>query len=933
MELPPFASRHIGPTKEEQRLMLRELGYDTVEGLLEDVVPSSIRCTKDLRLPVPLNESEALSELSAIMNENKVLRSFIGQGYYGCHTPGVIQRNILENPGWYTAYTPYQAELAQGRLEALINFQTLIADLTGLPVANSSLLDEGTAAAEAITLALSGTRKGDTVFVDENCHPQTIAVVETRCAPLNIKVIVGEWRQFEPTETAGLFAVLLQVPGTDGRVPQSRELQDFTERCRSGGASVIAATDLLALTIIDPPAKWGADIAIGSAQRFGVPFGYGGPHAAFIACSDSLKRKLPGRLVGLTKDSRGKVVYRLALQTREQHIRRDKATSNICTAQVLLAVMASMYAVYHGSTGLRYIATRVHSFALRFAKVTKSIESQHIFDTVVVTTGLETDSILKKARESGFLLRRVSEDQLSVSFDETSTEEELNQLCKLFGADCPGQTGFSITRSEDFLTHETFQKYRSETELLRYIKHLESKDLALNEAMIPLGSCTMKLNATSEMQPLSWPEVSQIHPFAPAECTKGYRAMLSQLEDWLAEITYFDKVSLQPNAGSQGEYAGLLAIKRYHEANQDNTRDICLIPSSAHGTNPASAVMAGLKVVSVPCKENGDIDLTALQELTRQHSDSLAALMVTYPSTHGVFEQEIVKVCSAVHEAGGLVYMDGANMNAQVGLTAPGLIGADVCHLNLHKTFCIPHGGGGPGVGPVCANAKLAPYLPGHAEIDGSAGAVCSAPYGSASINTISWMYIRMMGANGLKQASSVAILSANYLAKKMSASYPILFTGRNDLVAHECILDLRPICSESGTTVEDVAKRLADYSFHAPTMSWPVTGTLMVEPTESESLRELDRFVEAMESIREELDSIVVGRSDPSDNPLKNAPHPVEVLIEEHWIHSYSREKACFPVESLKNRKFWPSVGRVDNVYGDRNFACTCGAVEDYAV
>ena len=939
---PDFLSRHLGPVGTEREEMLRQTGFASLEALVDAAVPAAIRLDHALSLPEARSESDALAWLRSIASRNRVLKSCIGQGYHGTFTPGVIQRNILENPGWYTAYTPYQAEIAQGRLEALMNFQTLITEMTGLDVANASLLDEGTAAAEAMSLALAGKPKGRAIFVSDAVHPQTLDVVATRAEPLGIKVVTGDWQTFDATTCEGLFAVLVQYPDTRGRVD---DFAEFFRTCRAAGATCIVAADLLALTLLKAPGRFGADICVGSAQRFGVPMGFGGPHAGFMACSDTLKRKMPGRLIGVSVDSRGKPGYRLSLQTREQHIRRDKATSNICTAQVLLAVMASMYAVYHGPEGLKAIARRIrnHTATLAAALSAGGLAAENTaraayFDTLVVPVPGQADAILAKAVAAGINLRRFDADHLGISLDETTTEDDLRTLCAAFGVAAPDTPGEApplpaeLVRDSDFLTQKVFHLYHSETEMLRYITRLESKDLALNESMIALGSCTMKLNATSEMMPLSWPEIAHIHPFVPAGQSQGYREMLALLEGWLAEITGFAAVSLQPNAGSQGEYAGLLAIRRYHLSRGDHHRDVCLIPVSAHGTNPASAVMCGMRVVGVKCDEDGNIDISDLQARIDEHRENLSALMVTYPSTHGVFEAGIRDICERIHAAGGQVYMDGANMNAQVGLTSPGAIGADVCHLNLHKTFCIPHGGGGPGVGPIGVASQLVPFLPGHRELPQHEGAVCSAPWGSASINTISWMYIAMMGAAGLTEATAVAILNANYVARRLADYFPILYTGNQGLVAHECIIDVRPLAESSGITVEDVAKRLMDYGFHAPTMSWPVAGTLMIEPTESESKAELDRFCDAMISIHGEISAILSGQADPLDNPLKNAPHPAEVVCADEWPHAYSREQAAFPLPYLRNHKFWPAVGRIDNVHGDRNLVCTCDTVEAYA-
>ena len=931
-----FLSRHLGSIGSERDDMLGEIGYGSLAALVDAAVPAGIRNAGPLDLPEALSEPEALARLKSVMSKNRLLKSFIGQGYYGTHVPAVIQRNILENPGWYTAYTPYQAEIAQGRLEALLNFQTMICDLTGLPVANASLLDEGTAAAEAMSLALAGKPKGTAIFVSDRCHPQTIDVIMTRAEPLGISVITGDWEKYEPG--AETFAAVVQYPDTRGRID---DFSAFFAKNNKAGVINIAVTDLLALTVLKPPGEFGADICVGSSQRFGVPMGFGGPHAGFMSCTDSLKRKMPGRLIGVSIDSRGKPGYRLSLQTREQHIRRDKATSNICTAQVLLAVMASMYAVYHGPEGLKQIALGIVGETTRLAtSLTEAgiaIEPGYYFDTIVAHVPGKASVILQKGITVGINLRFIDADHLGISLDETSHGGDLTAICEAFGAELINYFPHTdwpteIARTSAILTQKVFNSYHSETEMLRYLKRLESKDLALNESMIALGSCTMKLNATSEMIPLSWPEVSSLHPFVPADQSQGYREMLSGLENWLAEVTGFAAVSLQPNAGSQGEYAGLLAIYHYHRSRGEGHRNICLIPVSAHGTNPASAVMAGMKVVGVKCDAKGNIDVADLAARTEEHRQNLAALMVTYPSTHGVFEETIRSICEIIHEAGGQVYMDGANMNAQVGLTSPGRIGADVCHLNLHKTFCIPHGGGGPGVGPIGVAEQLVPFLPGHRELPNPSGAVCSAPWGSASINTISWMYIAMMGGDGLTEATGTAILNANYVAKRLALYFPILYTANNGLVAHECIIDVRPLSDKSGITVEDVAKRLMDYGFHAPTMSWPVGGTLMIEPTESESKAELDRFCDAMISIHGEISAVIDGSLDATDNPLKNAPHPCDIVCGNDWSHAYSREMAAFPLPYLRAHKFWPSVGRIDNVHGDRNLVCTCDSVEAYA-
>jgi len=934
-----FLSRHLGTMGDDTAAMLELVGYGSLAELIDEAVPPAIRSKEPLNLPEPASEAEALDRLRGIMSRNLVKKSCIGQGYYGTHVPGVIQRNILENPGWYTAYTPYQAEIAQGRLEALLNFQTLVTELTGLPVANASLLDEGTAVAEAMSLALAGAPKGKVIFLSDGCHPQTIDVVKTRAEPLGIEVLVGDWRELDPSSVEGLFAAVVQYPDTHGRVD---DVEDFFAKVKEVRGMTIASADLLALTLLKPPGEFGADICVGSSQRFGVPMGFGGPHAAFMACTDKLKRKLPGRIIGVSSDSKGRPGLRLSLQTREQHIRRDKATSNICTAQVLLAVMASMYAVYHGPEGLKHIASGVNQATARLAASLRDggfeLVGDSSFGAVLVKVPGDAVGVIETAAMNGVNLRLVDADHVGVALDETTSEADLYSICGSFGVPLAAESDSGplwdegLSRRSNFLTQKVFNQYHTETEMLRYIKRLESKDLALNESMIPLGSCTMKLNATAEMMPLSWPEVSSIHPFAPHDQSTGYREMLAELEAWLAEITGFSAVSLQPNAGSQGEYAGLLAIRRYHLSRGDDQRDVCLIPLSAHGTNPASAVMAGMKVVGVTCDDEGNIDVDDLQAKIEDCGDRLSALMVTYPSTHGVFEDTIVDICERIHSAGGQVYMDGANMNAQVGLTSPGLIGADVCHLNLHKTFCIPHGGGGPGVGPIGVAEQLVPFLPGHETLEQTDGVVCSAPWGSASINTISWMYVAMMGAQGLTQATEIAILNANYIASRLQPFFPVLYTGNKGLVAHECIIDLRPLAEKSGVTVEDVAKRLMDYGYHAPTMSWPVAGTLMIEPTESEAKCELDRFCDSLISIHGEIMAVANGEADPVDNVLKNAPHPAEDVCADEWGHAYTRESAAYPLAGLRRHKFWPSVGRVDNVAGDRNLVCTCDSVEAYA-
>ena len=928
--------------------MLKTLGEPSLDALIGKTVPEGIRLSGPMNLPPAAGESAALEELRTLSMKNRVFRSFIGEGYYDTHTPGVIQRNILENPGWYTAYTPYQAEIAQGRLEALLNFQTMVADLTGLPVSNASLLDEATAAAEAMHMAFAvrKNKDGKKIFVSKRCNSQTIAVIQTRAEPLGIEVIVDDESSFSLDGSA--FAVVVQYPDVDGSI---NEYDLLFANAKKAGALCICAADLLALVLLRPPGEFGADIVVGTTQRFGVPLGFGGPHAAYLATKDEFKRLMPGRLVGISIDSHGNPAYRLSLQTREQHIRRDKATSNICTAQVLLAVIASMYAVYHGPDGLRRIATRVHLCARTFALALESLPqkfevcSQPFFDTVCVKTAKnDADAILATARAMRVNLRRIGENQFTVSFDETTTVEDINTLIAIFTyGNRIDNTALQISRQalsdipavhqrkSAFLTHPVFNSHHTEHEMLRYLRRLEAKDLSLCHSMIPLGSCTMKLNATSEMFPVTWPEFSRIHPFAPADQTTGYREMCTQLEKWLGEITGLPGVLLEPNAGSQGEYAGLLAIRKYHEARGEKKRTICLIPNSAHGTNPASAVMAGMRVLPVKCDEKGNIDMSDLFEKAGEHADDLAALMLTYPSTHGVFEETVRSICDLIHANGGQVYMDGANMNAQVGLTSPGRIGADVCHLNLHKTFCIPHGGGGPGVGPICVGAHLAEFLPPRARTgpERHTGAISAAPYGSASILPISWMYIRMMGAEGLTMATKLAILNANYMAARLRDFFPVVFTGENSTVAHECIIDIRGF---KLVTAEDVAKRLMDYGFHAPTLSWPVTGTLMIEPTESETKAELDRFCDALISIHGEMTAVESGAVSKTDNPLKNAPHTAGAVTAEEWPHGYSRKVAAFPAPWVAESKFWPSVGRVDNVFGDRNLVCTCPSVESYA-
>ena len=938
IDIDSFARRHIGPRPDQAAAMLRELGLESVDELIEATVPKNIRLGRELNLPAPKSEAGALRELRVIAEKNRVAKSFIGAGYSGCITPPVIQRNVLENPGWYTAYTPYQAELAQGRLEALLNFQTMVTDLTGMEIANASMLDEATSAAEAMTLCHAVTPGRNVFFVAESCHPQTIEVVRTRAKPLGVEVRIDNHSRFKFDDA--IFGALVQYPATDGAVENYTE---FVKQAHAAGALMVVAADILSLTLLTPPADFGADVVVGSTQRFGVPLGYGGPHAGYFATRHDYKRHMPGRLVGVSHDAEGRPAYRLALQTREQHIRRDKATSNICTAQVLLAVMASMYAVYHGPQGLRAIAERVHQFARRLCVALEDVGfgvvHEQFFDTLHVALGhtATADALLGQAASAGINLRKLGENAVAIALDETTTQEDLERLCSVFGAKLEDHSDFDSFREIDFarrdlnfLAHPVFNTHHTETEMLRYIRKLESRDLSLCHSMIPLGSCTMKLNATAEMFPLSWAEFSQLHPFAPDDQARGYFEMCGQLEAWLAEITGFAGVSLQPNAGSQGEYAGLLAIREYHASRGDTHRNVCLIPTSAHGTNPASAVMAGLRVIPVATLKDGDIDLADLRAKADAHARDLAALMVTYPSTHGVFEPTIREICEVVHNHGGQVYLDGANMNAQVGLCRPGDYGADVCHLNLHKTFCIPHGGGGPGVGPIGVAQHLAPFLPARATLMEDAalnrrvGPVAQAPYGSASILTISWMYIRMMGASGLTNATKLAILNANYIARRLDPYFPVLFKGKRGYVAHECIIDLRQWKS-SGIEVEDVAKRLMDYGFHAPTVSWPVAGTMMIEPTESESKEELDRFCEAMIAIRSEIDAVAAATTDKQNNLLKNAPHTAAQLAADNWDHPYSRQQAAFPAPWTREFKFWPAVGRIDNVYGDRNLFCSC--------
>nr|WP_272819475.1 aminomethyl-transferring glycine dehydrogenase [Scytonema hofmannii] len=960
-----FQARHIGPSSNDIQQMLEVLGYTSLDELINKTVPQGIRLSRPLKLPEAQTEYAALVTLKEIASKNQVFRSFIGTGYYDCITPPVIQRNILENPGWYTAYTPYQPEIAQGRLEALLNFQTMIIDLTGLEIANASLLDEATAAAEAMSMSYGVCKsKANSYFVSQDCHPQTIDVLQTRANPLGIKIVVGDHQTFDFSEP--IFGAILQYPATDGKIYDYRA---FVEKAHAEGALVTVAADPLSLTLLTPPGEFGADIAIGSTQRFGIPLGYGGPHAAYFATKEEYKRQVPGRIVGVSKDAGGKPALRLALQTREQHIRREKATSNICTAQVLLAVMAGMYAVYHGPSGLRKIAANVHQLTVMLAFGLKqlgySISNESFFDTLRVNLGERSlEEILAGCEAQRINIRIFDTSSVGLSLDETTTVKDLIVLWKIFalGNDLPFtpedlaspplplSPSLPLPRTTSYLSHPIFNSYHSETELLRYLHRLETKDLSLTTSMIPLGSCTMKLNATSEMMPVSWAEFGKIHPFAPQSQTRGYQILFQQLEEWLGEITGFAGISLQPNAGSQGEYAGLLVIRRYHESRGEGHRNVCLIPQSAHGTNPASAVMCGMRVVAVACDSEGNVDLDDLKAKAEKHGQELSALMVTYPSTHGVFEEQIQEICAVIHANGGQVYMDGANMNAQVGLCRPGDIGADVCHLNLHKTFCIPHGGGGPGMGPIGVASHLVPFLPGHVVVGHGkenqylvpsaqfsvpnsqrVGAVSAAPWGSASILVISWMYIAMMGTVGLTEATKVAILNANYIARRLESYYPVLYKGKNNLVAHECILDLRSLKKSASIEIDDIAKRLMDYGFHAPTVSWPVAGTIMVEPTESESQEELDRFCDALIAIRQEIAEIESGKMDIQDNVLKNAPHTAESLIVGEWKHPYSREQAAYPAPWTREHKFWPSVGRIDAAFGDRNFVCSCLPMDAY--
>ena len=944
-----FTNRHIGPNPADRTAMAAAVGYDSVDQLIDAVVPKTIRSQKAMSVPPALSEADALKELRSIASRNKVFRSYLGMGYHHTQVPPVIQRCLLENPGWYTQYTPYQAEIAQGRLEGLLNFQTVTTELTGLPIANASLLDEATAAAEAMNVAWGLKGKDDKMsfFVAHDCHPQTIDVLKTRAWPLGIHIVVGDHKSFVPSDE--FFGALVQYPATDGAV---YDYTEFFTQVHAGGGLAIAAADWLSLCVLKKPADMGVDMAVGNTQRFGVPLGYGGPHAAYFACSLACKRKIPGRIVGVSKDRRGETALRLSLQTREQHIRREKATSNICTAQALLANMAAAYAVYHGPQGLRAIAEYVHNCARLLAagleKLGYQVGPHAYFDTIRVDLQQRSGAeILECAEDHGINLRSLDSQTIGIALDETVSVQDIETLWQIFNGDQVPEfntamlqgnlpTVLTAMRPLDFLSQPVFTSHHSEAAMTRYLKRLENRDLSLTQSMIPLGSCTMKLNAVAEMFPVSWPEFAAIHPFAPRRQTRGYQVLFGQLEQWLAQLTGFDCVSLQPNAGSQGEYAGLLAIRAYHKSRGQGHRHICIIPTSAHGTNPASAIMAGMQVVAVRCDDNGNIDVADLRDKAATHQDDLACLMITYPSTHGVFEASIREVNQIIHHHGGQVYMDGANMNAQVGICSPGDLGADVCHLNLHKTFAIPHGGGGPGVGPICAARHLAPFMPSHSVIDVGGehvlGGVSAAPWGSAGVLPISWMYIAMNGFAGLLEATHVAILNANYIAKRLAGSFDILYTGQNGLVAHECIIDLRSYKKSAGITEEDVAKRLIDYGFHAPTVSWPVPGTMMIEPTESESRAELDRFCDALLGIHAEITAIILGQADADDNVLKNAPHTADQVCGDSWEHSYSRDQAAYPAPWLREAKFWPSVSRIDNAYGDRNLVCSCVGMESYA-
>ena len=939
-----FIKRHIGPSEADQQKMLNELGFENLDDLISKTVPEKILLKEDLGIGEPNSEYEALRKLKVISKQNRIYSNFIGMGYYGTYTPYVILRNILENPGWYTSYTPYQPEVAQGRLEMLLNFQQMIIDFTGLDIANASLLDEGTAAAEAVGLSYRICKNdSNIVFVSKDCHPQTIDVIKTRAEPLGLTVVIGD----EATDIKeDIVCGILQYPGTLGDI---KDPSEAISKIHKNNGKAVLVCDLLALAKLKTPAELGADIAVGSSQRFGIPMGYGGPHAGFFATKDEYKRSMPGRIIGVSVDRHGNKAYRLSLQTREQHIRRDKATSNICTAQALLAIVSAAYAIYHGPDGLRKIAENTSQLAKNFAdKIKQSgyeLYSDHFFDTVTIKTLDKTDSIFRNALRQNVNIRKVNSEMLSVAFDERKNVYRANQLLKIFNCSEAIKENLNenlnnlpknLLRTSEYLTHPVFNSYHSETDMLRYLKKLEDADIALNRSMIALGSCTMKLNAVAEMIPVTWREFSEPHPFAPVEQMEGYRTLFTDLKNWLRSITGFSGVSLQPNAGAQGEFAGLMVIKKYHEKNGDKNRNVCLIPSSAHGTNPASAQMVGMKVVVIKCDEHGNVDIEDLKEKAKTHSENLAALMVTYPSTHGVFEEKISEICELIHENGGQVYMDGANLNALVGIAKPGNFGPDVCHINLHKTFCIPHGGGGPGMGPIACKRHLEVYLPNHSVIKDCGpvtgmGAVSAAPWGSSSILSISWMYIKMMGSEGLKKASQVAILNANYVAHKLKDTFPILYKGKNGNVAHECIIDIRKIKSEIGITEEDIAKRLIDFGFHAPTMSWPVAGTMMIEPTESEGLQEIDRFCNTLKKIKEEIDKVKSGEYDKIDNPIKNSPHTHVELIANKWEHKYEREEAAYPSEFLKQIKYWPPVARVDNVYGDKNLVCSCPSIDEY--
>jgi len=942
-----FIYRHIGPSEKEQQKMLEAIGYKTLENLMDNTVPEKILLKEELKIDEPLSENDALKKLKSISKQNEIFRNFIGMGYYNSFTPNVILRNILENPGWYTSYTPYQPEVAQGRLEMLLNFQQLIIDLTGMDIANASLLDEATATAEAVGLSQRLDKNNSKkIFVSDSCNPQTIDLIKTRTEPFGLELIIGNEKDDLSNINEDIVCGVLAYPGTLGDIQDPSE--SISQIHKKNGKAILVC-DLLALARLKTPAELGADIAVGSAQRFGIPMGYGGPHAAFFATKEEFKRSMPGRIIGVSVDRHGKKAFRLSLQTREQHIRRDKATSNICTAQALLAIISAAFAIYHGPSGILKIANRTSSLAKLFGDEIKKgglkILSDHYFDTVTIKTNEKTETILKKAYEEKINLRKVNKDTLSVAFDEAKKLDDVNNLLKIFGVSKTldqntkvelNNLPKNLLRTSKYLTHPVFNKYHSETEMLRYLKKLEDCDIALNRSMIALGSCTMKLNATAELMPITWKEFSLPHPFVPTEQMKGYKILFNDLINDLKEITGFDAVSLQPNSGAQGEYAGLMTIRKFHKNNKQSNRNVCLIPNSAHGTNPASAQMCGMKVVVVNCDDDGNVDIEDLKNKAEKYANDLAALMVTYPSTHGVFEEKIMEICDIIHKAGGQVYMDGANLNALVGIAKPGEFGPDVCHINLHKTFCIPHGGGGPGMGPIACGKHLAEFLPTHKVIKESGpsngmGAVSAAPWGSSSILPISWMYIKMMGAEGLKKASQVSILNANYISKKLSRDYKVLYTGKNGNVAHECIIDIRPIKASSGISEEDIAKRLIDFGYHAPTMSWPVAGTIMIEPTESENLEEIDKFCNALIKIKKEINKVENSKFDKVDNPLKNAPHTYIELASNEWKHKYSREEAAFPNEFVKNNKYWAPVARVDNVYGDRNLVCSCPSMDEY--